>query len=808
MRSLISHLRYTIRLLLKSPGFTITAVLILGLGIGANTAIFSLVNGVLLKPLPYPSSDRLVQIFQPFKNHNTSRLDYPDFRDYNAGQHTFAGLTAYSEDDFNLSGQGEPERLPGLWVSGTFFKILGRPSLLGRLLGEADDRADARSVVVLSEHLWRSKFNSDPRIVGTSILLNSELFQVVGIAPGLADEGGRVDLYVPLSRNPDTEMRERRGFHYFSCVGRLKEGVTLQQAQSDLKLLSQNLNSKYPATSGFGIRLVPYLDSVTGDYSTMLWVLEGTVLCMLLITCANVANLLLARAQERRREINVRAALGASRTRLVSQLLTESLVLSGIGGVIGLLLASWTVAAMRMLVPQDVPRFEEFRLDGTSFVFVLAATVFSTLAAGLLPAWTISRADVASALKAEGDRAGTAGRRRRRSQTVLVIAQVALSCLLLVGAGLLSRSFVALQTAPLGFRTDHTLTAHLYLADAKYSTQSASKLFFDTLLGKLRQLPGVVSVGSDDDLPFTGPETLSFGIAGQPEPEPWKLPTWQPQVVSADFFKTVGIPLLRGRLFEERERVQKEVIVNESLAKTIFPGQEALGKQLHDYNSMRRKENVYTIVGIVPKIRHDSPGVERTPYQAYFLYSQDPFAPWPANSCTLVIRTEGDPFSLASALKQSVTAIDPNIPLSQVDSFDRIVQNTFVPQRLAVTVVALFSITALLLAAIGLYGVLAYSVGQRQREIGVRIALGAGPSTVLRLVISQGLKIVLAGLVIGLLAAVMLAHLMDSMLYGVSATDPLSIALSAIVLTAAGGVACLLPAMRAIRIDPIQALRE
>jgi predicted permease len=799
MRGLISQLRHTIRLLCKSPGFTIIAVSILALGIGANTAIFSLVNGVLLKPLPYPNADRLVQIFQPFKGQNTAQLDYPDFSDYSASQHTFSSLTAYTDEEFNLSGQGQPERALGFWVSGSFFNVLGRPMLMGRSIGEAEDRPDAVGVVVLSERLWRTKFNSDPKIVGANILLNARSFQVVGVTPGIADEGGKVDLYVPLSQNPDTQIKERRGFHWFACLGRLKDGVTLQQAQSDFTVISQNLNSKYPATAGFGIRLVPYLDSVTSNYSTMLWILESAVLCMLLITCANVANLLLARAQQRRKEITVRSALGASRSRLVSQLLTESLALSGIGAVIGLFLASSMVAAIKLLVPPDIPRFNEFGIDGNSFGFVLAATIFTTLASGFLPAWVISRADVAAALKAEGDRSGAAGPRRRRGQAVLVMAQVALTCLLLVGGGLLTRSFVALENAPLGFRTDHVLTAHLYLADAKYSTQSASKLFLKTLLHKLRPLPGVVSVGLDDGLPFTGPRSLTFGIAGQSDAEPWKLPTWQPQVVSPDFFKTLAIPLLRGRFFAEQEPGQKEVIVSQNLAEAIFPGQEALGKQLHDYNSVSQMENVYTVVGIVPKIRHDSPGLEETPYQAYFLYSQDPFAPWPVNFCTLVVRTEGDPFALASALRQSVTAIDPNIPLSSVDSLDHVVQTTFASRRLAMMVVALFSATALLLAAIGLYGVLAYSVSQRQRELGVRIALGASPLIVLRLVISQGFKIVAVGLIIGLSAAMALAHLMDSLLYEVSATDPMSIGISMIVLAAAAGLACLLPALRATR---------
>jgi putative ABC transport system permease protein len=567
MRSLISHLRYTVRQLLKSPGFTVTAVLILGLGIGANTTIFSLVNGVLLKPLPYPKADRLVQIYQPFQGHLTSLLNYPHFVQYSTAQHTFESLTAFLGDGFNLQGQSGPERLSGLWVSGTFFKVLGRPFLIGRPIEDADDHPGAPAVVVLSEGFWRTKFSGDPKIVGAKLVLNAKSYQVIGVTPGQADEASTIDLYVPLAQNPDTTLRFRSGAHYFSCIGRLKDEVTLQQAKSDLEVISRNLIDKYPASAGFGIWLVSYLDSVTGDYSTTVWVLESAVFCLLLVTCANIASLLLARAQERRREITVRAALGANRVHIIAQFFSETIALAVIGGVIGLPLATSATAVVKQLVPPDIPRFQEFGVDGGSLIFVFAATIFAALASGLFPAWVASRADVSSSLKEEGSRVGTAGPRGQRGHAALVAAQVALTCLLLIAASLLTRSFVAIENVPLGFKTDHILTADLYLGDAKYSTQTVSKVFLDALVGKLEQLPGVISIGFDDNLPFKGEDRLSFGIEGQPDPEPWKLPVWQAQIVSAHFLRTLGIPLLRGRGFSEQGRNDqiREVVIALSL---------------------------------------------------------------------------------------------------------------------------------------------------------------------------------------------------------------------------------------------------
>ena len=813
MRSLISHLRYTIRQLLKSPGFTVTAVLVLGLGIGANTAIFSLVNGVLLKPLPYPNADRLFHLYRTFKNTNTNGIDYPDFADYSATQHSFAALAAYNFDWFHLSSEGPVEQIPGLYVSGGFFRVMDRPLILGRPLDEADDRPESAAVVVLSEHLWRTHFNSDPNIIGTNITLNSRSFQVVGVTPGQADEKSNVELYTVTNQDPDfaPNKKIRRGSSYYECIARLKDGVTLQQAQADLQLIQQNLIALYPATdAGFGIRIAPYLEGVVSDYSTTVWLLEGAVACLLLVTCANVANLLLVRAQERFREVSIRAALGANRSRLVTQLLSESLVLSVVGAILGVGIAVWSLQAIKSADSSDIPRVQEVTVDSASLAFVLLVMLATALASGLWPAWTGSRVNLADALNREGERAGTSSH-RQRSQAILVVAQVALCCLLLTGAGLLMRSLEAIQSVSLGFRTNNILTAEVYLADAKYPTQTACNLFFDKLLAKLQQLPGVRSAAIVDDLPFSGGFGMNaFGIVGQTDPPLKDMPILRSQIVSIDYFHTLGITLLRGRFFDDQDGSDKEkvIVVSDEFAARFFPGQDPIGKQIHDVNSIGLTPNAYTIVGIVPAIQHDRPDFPRAPHQVYFLYSQSPFAPRITNDFTLVLHTQGDPVTLVNALRQSIAGIDPTLPLTSIYPFDQVIYDSFASRRLQMTLVGAFSVAALVLAIVGLYGVLSYSVSLRKRELSVRIALGAQAANILGLVVGQGLKIAGVGLMVGIISALTLNHLIEWALFGVSAADPISFGASVLVLVAAALVACLLPALRATRIDPIKALRE
>ena len=813
MRGLISHLRYSIRLLLKSPGFTITAVLVFGLGIGANTAIFSLVNGVLLKPLPYPNADRLFHLYHTVKADNTNSFDYPDFADFCAAQHSFSGLAAYTLDWFHLSSRGPAEQIPGLYVTGSFFRVMGRPLILGRPLDEADDRPGSAPVVVLSEHLWRTHFNSDSDIIGTSVVLNSRSFQVVGVTPGQADEGSNVELYIATNQDPDfaPNKKIRRGAFYYDCVGRLRDDVTLPQATADLEVIQENLVAQYPATdAGFGVRVAPYLEGVVSDYSTTVWLLEGAVVCLLLVTCANVGNLLLVRAQERVREVSIRAALGANRSRLVAQLLTESVVLSVGGSILGIGIAVWSLQAIKSADASDIPRVQEVTVDNTSLAFVFLVMLATALASGLLPAWTGSRVNLAYALNREGERAGTSSH-RQPSQAILVAVQVAFSCLLLTGAGLLMRSLEAIQRVSLGFNTDHILTAEVYLADAKYPTQAVCNTFFDNLLAKVRQLPEVVSAAIVNDLPFSGGFGMNaFGIVGQPDPPLKDMPVLRSQIVSIDYFQTLGIPLLHGRLFDGQDGSDQQnvVVVSDEFATHFFPEQDPIGKQIHDVNSIGLKPNVYSIIGIVPAIQHDRPDFPRAPHQVYFLYSQSPFAPRITDDFTLVLHTRGDPLALVNALRQTVAEIDPNLPLTSIYPFDQVIYDSFASRRLQMTLVGVFSAAALVLAVVGLYGVLSYSVSLRKRELSVRIALGAQLPSILGLVVGHGLKIAAIGLAVGLLSALLLNQLIEGALFGVSTADPISFGASVLVLVVAALIACLLPALRATRIDPIRALRE
>ena len=814
MRSLISYLRHTIRLLLKSPGFAITAILILGLGIGANTAIFSLIDGVLLKPLPYPQGERLVRIYQPTQDVPQMNVAYSDYVDFKAGQHTLQGLTLIGVDDFQITGDAEPERLVGAYVTGNFFAVMGRPFLLGRPFGEAEEKA-AANVVVLTDVLWRKRFHGDPKVLGQNITLNGRIFQIIGITPPQANEINRIDLYIPFTLSPNyKDVSNRRSGHSFDCVGRLKDGVTLDQAQADFEVITRNLVTLYPDTSSlFGIRLVPLLNSVVSDYSATLWLLGGAVLCLLLITCANTANLLLARARERTKEITVRAALGASRKRLIIQLLSESLILALLGGGVGLLTGCWGVSLIKALDPGKITRLQAISIDGTALLFVFVVTLLTALLFGLLPALVLSRANLASALRDEGGRTGTTGRERQRSQNLLVIGQVALASVLLIGAGLLLRSFLALQSVPLGFKSDHVLVADVYLASTKYADGEKRKAVFDSLLDKVGRLPGVIDAGLNTSVPFGENRDLeTVIIAGRPVIDVSRLPWAVHELVSPSYFRTLGIQLLKGRFFDERDQENAEnvVIINRSIAQRLFAGEDPIGKQLDDMGHLfNRPRHLITIIGIVADVQHGDPEVQGTSFQAYYPFTQTAggFGEY-SKFATLVVHTNGDPRALVPALRKTVDTIDPDLPLTNVGPYEDQIAKSFTAKRLSLIIVSLFSGVALLLASIGLYAVLSYSVSLRVREIGVRMALGAEATNIIKLVTYQGLRIIGVGLIIGAGGGIILGQVIGSVLYGVSATDPTALLTGTLVLALAALLACLLPAFRATRIDPIRALRE
>jgi predicted permease len=817
MDRLPPSLRYTFRLLFKSPGFTITAVLILGFGIGANTAIFSLIDAVILKPLSFPEPDQLVQISEPYQNQQFTPLDYPDYVDIAAAQHTLAAVAVVMGGAFDLSANGEPQHLQLDFVSPSMFKVSGLPPILGRVFTEQEDVPNGPFVALLSEHCWRSRFHADPSIIGKNIVLSENSFQVIGVVPAQPENWGPppAEVYAPIHMLVPLGMvatnrgypLELRDVHYYGCMGRLKPGVTLAQAQADLETIHNNLLVRYPDTNrGYGLRAIPLLDSMLTDYAATTWLLGAAVLCLLLISCANVANLLFARGLQRRREMSIRAALGATRWRLLAQLLLETLLLSFLGGIVGLGIALASAETIKRLSPPGLNRFQELSVNLNALLFVFAVILLTSLLAGLIPAWSLSRASSAPALKDEGGRAITTGPRRHRTQSILVTGQVALACVLLIAAGLFVRSFEAAQNVPLGFNPHHLLTVGIVLSSVKYETDGVqTRAFWDALMTKVRRLPGVTAAAINDFLPLKWDwEYLSpFTIDGTPDPGPGKKPVLDWQMTSSDYFRTLQIPILQGRDFDPQDTVNKPsvAIVDSALAERYFPGQSPIGKGISVWSEEGIRD--CTIVGVVPHLRYKSPGQTENAFQAYVPYSQ-----WDFDGVFLVVRSDLDPGVLIPAIRQTVSSIDSGVPIYDANTYDNVIAEKFVTRRLCALLVSLFSGAALFLSAIGLYGVMAYSVGQRTRELAIRIALGAQVNNILRSVTDQGIKIVCIGLLVGIGVALATGRLIEGLLYGVSAIDLVTLLVSVAILGLAAALACVLPALRAVRINPTRALRE
>jgi putative ABC transport system permease protein len=806
--------RHTIRLLLKSPGFTITAVLILGFGIGANTTIFSVIDAVLLNPLPIPHADRLVEVFEPRSRNDTkTHLDYPDYLEISRTQHSFDKLAVYDWTDLDFSNQRNPEHVRVVFASGNLFELTGMPMILGRPFTRDEDKFGGPRVVVLNRAFWRAHFNSDPGIVGKNLILSDESFQVIGVCPeqagNLAELPSEI-LYLPVHAEEvfGPSDLEKRDAHYLECIGRLKAGVTLSQAQSDLEVIQSNLAVLYPDTDkGYGIHLVPLLTLIEESYSSSVWFLGAAGACLLLLSCANVANLLFARGLERRREMAIRATLGASRRGLITQLLLETVSLTLLAGGVGFLIAIWGIALIRALTPDYLSAFQEISPNGTALAFIFCLTGLVACLSGLLPSWSLSKTDVGLALKDEGGRSGTLTLQKHRVQSLLVVSQVAVACVLLIGTGLLVRSFQAVRNLPLGFNPHHLLTANIMPTGKRYSDPRQLRNLFDTILEKVRRLPAVIDAGMSDNQPFEvlyGGWKFPFTIPGQPEPEPGKEPAMDVEAISPGYFRTLQIPLLQGRDFDSQDQAdsQNVIIVNKALAETFFPGENPIGKQIHDRDEWLGRKD-WTIVGVVENIRHAGPDFAEARFLAYTPYSQRGlFREF------LLLRTTGDPATLVPAVRKIVAEIDPDVPVDRATSYDDFLAGRFWARRLSASLAGLFSAVAILLSAAGLYGVLAYSVLQRRRELGVRIALGAQTSNVLTLVLRQGLLLSGIGLTVGIAAGLLLGRFMGNILYGVSGTDPIALMLAILVLGLAAASACLLPALRATRINPIIALRE
>jgi len=813
MHALFQHLRYTLRLLRKSPGFTVTAILILSFGIGVNTAIFSLIDAAMLKPLPFPDSDRLVEVCTPYQQESLHWIDYPDYLDLAAAQHSFETLSVLGPPlALDLEGTKEAQQVRVFFVSPGLAKVTGLPLKLGRWFREEEDVPHGPLVAVLSEPFWRSQFHSDPNIIGKNITLSGWSFQIVGVAPmqvwaswhewafGLP----MAQVYVPTNAL-QTVMKwtlSDRSSHMVDCIGRLKKGVTVAQAQAELEALHNNLITRYPdQDAGYGLHLEPVSNRVVFLYSQTIWLLGAAGGCLLLISCANVANLLYARAVERRQEMSIRSALGGTRSRLLGQLLLETTFLSLLGATAGIAIAFVSIEVIRKSAPQDLYRLDEVGIDLRALLFVIGATLSVSLVSGLLPSLSLSKTDVSSTLKADGGRTNTMGRARQRTQALLVIGQVAVACVLLVGTGLLTRSFVAAQNVRLGFNPHQVLTAEISLTSTKYvSDLTKARAFWDEVLMIVRRLPGLEAAAMNSDPPWknTFEDMAPFIIEGQPDPGPANRPVLALQMASPDFFRTLEIPLLQGRDFTAQDRLgtQKVIILDQALAEKCWPGQSAVGKVINLVD-----DGPYTVVGVAAHIRYVSPdGADSGPPGYVAASDSDTLE-------TLLLRATGDPMTLLPELRKIVASIDPDVAIGTISTYDDMVGDNFSSRKLSVLMVSVFSGAALFLSAIGLYGMLVYSVKQRTREIGIRIALGASSTNILRLVIQRGLVMVGLGLIIGIVTALVCSRTIESLLYEVRGDDPVTLGVSVLVLCMAALIACFLPARRAAKVDPIAALR-
>lgn len=811
MHALVQHLRYTLRLLRKSPGFTITAVLILAFGIGVNTAIFSLMDAAMLKPLPFPDPDRLVEVCTPHQKESLHWIDYPDYLDLASAQHSFESLSVIAAPQIlDLGGTKQAEQVRVFFVSPSLAKVSGLPIKLGRWLNEGEDVPYGPLVAVLSEPFWRRHFQSDPSIVGKNIMLSGWSFQIVGVVPMQVGACGSplvAQVYVPINALPTVlNWTLGRGDHIVDCLGRLKKGVTVAQAQAELETLHNNLIARYPDTdAGYGLSIVQLSGRVVWLWAQTIWLLGAAAGCLLLISCANVANLLYARAVERRQEMSIRSALGGTRSQLLGQSLLETTLLSALGAAGGIAIAVLAVGIIRRLAPPDLYRLDEVGIDFRALLFVTGATLFVSLVSGLLPSLSLSKTDVPGTLRADGGRTNTIGRDRQRTQAFLVIGQVAIACVLLIGTGLLTRSFLAAQSVPLGFNPHQVLTAEIGLSSEKYAFHLAkARAFWNAVLTKVRQLPGVETacVIAAPPLEYGFEQMVSFTVNGQPDPGPARRPVLAWQLASPDFFRTLQIPLIQGRDFSAQEwldtqKTQRVVIVDQTLAERYWPGQSAIGKVIHLIGDAD-----YTIVGVASQIRYVSPdGADDGP-PAYFSYNETD------SDEVLLIRTKGDPMALEPELSKVVASIDPDVAIGRICAYDDMIADNFLTRKLSVLIVSIFSFASIFLSAIGLYGILVYSVNQRTREIGIRIALGASSTNILRLVVQRGLMMVGIGLIIGILIALVGSRSIESLLYEVRGDDPVTLSTAVLVLCIAGLIACLLPARRAAKIDPIAALRQ
>jgi len=807
MQNLLQDLRYGARMLLKKPGFTLIAVLTLALGVGANTAIFSVINSLMLRPLPFREPDKLFQVWESNVKlgYNETDASYPNFADWRDQNQVFEQIAIYSGGTYNLAGAAEPERIEGAIVAPAFFPLLGVKPTLGRVLAPEEDHPNKVFSVVMSERLWRRRFNSDSQIIGRTISLDTESFTVVGVVPNITDLAGLpndTDLWIHISQGFGFD--NRRG-HGYQVIARLKQGVTREQAQADMDRIAGSLAIRHPdSNTGQGVRLVPLQEQIVGDFKLALLALLGAVLFVLLIASANIANMLLARAAGRQKEISIRAALGAGRLRLIRQLLAESLLLAGLGGAAGLLLAVWGVYLLLAFGPAELPRAGEVAVDMRALGFTFAVSLLTGIIFGLAPALQASRPDLNETLK-EGVRGATGSAGHRRMRSLLVVSEIALSLVLLVGAGLLMRSFLKLQAVAPGFNPNNMLTMRVSLEGPNYEKAESRIAFYDQLLDKIKALPGVQSVGARYHIPLVPADNyanLAFAIEGRLS-DPANRPTAYYNTVSPDLFRTMEIPVSKGRPFNEHDdqKAQRVIIINETLARRYFPGEDPIGKRMTLEDENPKEEDWATIVGVVKDTKPLA--LDGKPSPEMYM----PFAQRPARSMALMIRTTSKPESVAAAVRRNVQALDRNQLAYGLRTFEGVMSEAVAAPRFRASLLGVFAAVALILAMVGVYGVMSYAVTQRTREIGIRMALGAEPRDALKMVMRQGAKLAAAGVAIGSGAAAALTWLIEGLLFDLRAADPATFVAAPLLLAGAALLACYLPARRATKVDPSVALR-
>jgi putative ABC transport system permease protein len=816
---MVDDLRFALRQLAKNPGVTIVAIMALALGIGANTTIFSVVNAVLLRPLPYPDADRLIVLRESSHTFKRGAVGYMNWLDWHAGQKSFIDVALVRREAVNFSlgsGVSSPERLGGVRTSSGFLSVLGLKPKIGRDFTAADDIAGAPNVALISETLWRRHFAGSPSVLGRRALIDGLEREIVGVFPSDLQFGRNPDVLLPLSEIAnEPSMRDRDNHQGFWGLGRLKRGVTSSQATSDLNAIAIDLEKKYPQTNtARRVTMRPLFETTVGDYRASLNLLLAAVVCVLLIACANVANLQFARALARGREIAVRVALGASRWTIARQLLVESTLLAAIGAVAGVFLTLWSMDAILALTPPKLPRFHEANIDVRVLAFTTVAALIAGVLVGLWPALRISKTDsISLALHETGGRGASDSARRQRIRSSLVITQVALAIILLAGAGLTLKSFWHAQNAPLGFDPHGVVSFEIALPDAKYQKDEQKDAFWTQLLERVKNISGVEAAAISANSPFDDNEWDSwFHVTGTPPAPLGQAPSAEVSPVSPDYFRVMGMPILRGRNFGPEDRPgekghSRSIIIDETFAQKYFAGKDPIGQHIDDNQTTDKTQPPMTIIGVVPRTRNEAPGefnVESLHLvQEYLLASQ---APQTENE--LHVRTKlRDVGPLVAAVKREVRALDPDQPIGKITAMDEAIASSLATRRLTMVLLGAFAVLALVLASVGLYGVMALTVTQRTRELGIRMALGAERTNIFKLVLGQGMTLMAIGIGIGVIGAVAASRALMSLLYNVGAIDVWAVMTAVFSLLVVALIACCVPARRATRVDPIVALR-